>query len=196
MISKRSALWSFCSLAAIVALVWPALPLSSGSDRLGRLPVSGPGFQSKPIELTAVDHEFLGGARGVQRLVQLHGGGRLMVTVIDGSGNRHAVHDPTYCLAGGGWKIRRQQTVLLQSGEAIWMAMEKDGRTMESMWFFDDGKRQFTSPFAYWLRTGARRVTLGRSGPEPVLVSLRTLPGESVDWHRVRQILLPGLGFR
>ena len=196
MISKRSVLWSICGLAALVALVWPALPVATGPDRLAGLPVSGPGFQSKEIRLTDSDREFLGGARGVQHLVQLHDGGRLMVTVIDGSGNRHAVHDPTYCLAGGGWKIVRKEVSVLQSGEATFMVMEKDGKTMEAMWFFDDGKRQFTSPLGYLLRTGARRVTLGRSGAEPLLVTVRTLPGESADWRRVRQILLPGIGFR
>lgn len=196
MISKRTVLWSICGLAAVAALVWPALPTATGPDRLAGLPVSGPGFQSKEIELTASDREFLGGARGVQRLVQLHGGGRLMVTVIDGGGNRHAVHDPTYCLAGGGWKIVRKETTVLQSGEATWMAMEKDGKTMEAMWFFDDGNRQFTSPLGYLLRTSARRITLGHGGSEPLLVTIRTLPGESADWLRVRQILLPGIGFR
>ncbi len=42
---------------------------------------------------------------------------------------------------------------------------------------------------------GDRRATPGRSGAEPVLVSLRSLPGEPVDWDRVRQIRSPALGF-
>jgi hypothetical protein len=46
------------------------------------------------------------------------------------------------------------------------------------------------------MRTSARRATLGRSGNEPLLVTFRALSGPAVDWDRVRQILLPELGFQ
>ncbi len=193
---KRVLIWWFCGLAAIIALIWPALPLAEGPDRLTGLPLSGPGFQSRRIDLTEADRRFLGGARGVQHLIQLNDGGRIMLTVIDGSGNRHAVHDPTYCLSGGGWKVARLHPVVLHSGEANWMNLTKDDKSMEALWFFDDGEGQFTSALSYLVKTSARRATLGRSGPEPLLVTLRGLPGETPDWKRVRRILLPALGFR
>lgn len=189
-------IWWFCGLAAIIALIWPALPLEEGPDRLAGLPLSGPGFQSRRIDLTEADRKFLGGARGLQHLIQLDDGARIMLTVIDGSGNRHAVHDPTYCLSGGGWRIARRHAVVLQSGQANWMILNKDGRSMEALWFFDDGAGQFTSPLSYLARTSARRATLGRSGPEPLLVTLRGMPDETVDWQRVRRVLLPSLNFR
>ncbi|MGD9419159.1 MAG: hypothetical protein Q7R22_009460 [Verrucomicrobiota bacterium JB025] len=48
----------------------------------------------------------------------------------------------------------------------------------------------------YLARTILRRATLGLSGPEPLLVMLKALPGEPIDWNRVRQILIPALGFQ
>jgi len=193
---KRIFLMILCGSAAVVALIWPALPMADGPDRLAAIPLDGPDFHSTPLELSDADKEFLAGASAVQRLVQPRRGGPIMFSVIDGDGNRHAVHDPSYCLAGSGWVVRSEKKMAMSSGEATWISMEKDGATMESLWFYDDGKRQFTSPLTYWWRTSLRRATRGLSGSEPLLVMLRVPPGEEADWQRVRQVLLPALGFQ
>ncbi len=193
---KRIFLAMLCGMAAIITLIWPVLPMVEGPDRLSAIPLDGPDFHSAPVELTTADKDFLAGASAVQRIVRLRQGAPIMLSVIDGSGNRHAVHDPSYCLAGGGWIIRSQKEMTLSSGVANWISMEKNGSTMEALWFFDDGKEQFTSPFNYWWRASLRRATRGLSGPEPLLVMLRVPPGEEVDWQRVQQDLLPSLGFR
>lgn len=185
-----------CGLAAMIALIWPALPMAGGHDRLSAMPLDGPDFQSVPMELTPADQKFLAGASAVQRIVRPRHGQPFMLTVIDGSGNRHAVHDPTYCLAGGGWKIIDKQQMAMSSGQATRISMEKDGVKMEALWFFDDGREQFTSPFTYWSRASLRRATRGLSGPEPLLIMLRIPPGESADWKRISQVILPSLGFR
>jgi len=193
---KRILLAALCGMTAVIALLWPALPMAEGPDRLAEIPVDSPDFHSNPLELTPADKEFLAGASAVQRIVQPHHGAPIMLSVIDGSGNRHAVHDPSYCLAGGGWVIRSQKKISMSSGEANWISMEKNGVTMEALWFFDDGSRQFTSPLSYWWRASLRRATRGLSGPEPLLVMMRVPPGEQADWQRIRQVILPALGFR
>lgn len=193
---KRIFLGLLCGITAIIALLWPALPMVDGPDRLAAMPLDGPDFHSEPLGLTTADKEFLAGADAVQRIVRPRRGAPIMLSVIDGSGNRHAVHDPSYCLAGGGWHIRSQKQMAMSSGMANWISMEKDGATMEALWFFDDGREQFTSPLHYWWRASLRRATRGLSGPEPLLVMLRVPPGEPADWQRVRQVLLPSLGFR
>ncbi|MEI6175604.1 MAG: exosortase-associated EpsI family protein [Verrucomicrobiota bacterium] len=193
---KQIALGGLCGLAATIALVWPALPMAEGPNRLATIPLEGPDFHSVPMDLTPADTKFLAGATAVQRVVHPRHGAPFMLTVIDGSGNRHAVHDPTYCLAGGGWNILTQQKLTMPSGEATWLSMEKDGVKMEALWFFDDGNEQFTSPITYWSRASLRRATRGHSGSEPLLVMLRIPPGESADWKRIPQVLLPALGFR
>jgi hypothetical protein len=191
---KRPILWCALLLTAIVTLVWPLFPVPSAATRLASIPSSSPDFQSSPLELSAADRAFLGEAEAVQSLIAMRGGGRLVLTVIDGTRNRHAVHDPSYCFSGGGWQIRAKRAVKVPSGEATWVCLAKDTKRTEALWFFDDGQHQFNSPFAYWLKTSTRRATLGRSGAEPVLVTLRSLPDEAVNWDRVRQILLPSLG--
>jgi hypothetical protein len=192
---KRITLFSLCAIALLVALVWPTLPVASEAERLANLPNSGPGFDSEHVPLSAADIKFLNGARADIRQIRLHTGGSLILTVIDGSENRHAVHDPSYCLAGGGWRITDKKRMTTQSGEATWMKMTKDDSTTEAIWFFDDKESQFTSPFTYWARTSARRISLGRSGAEPLLVTLRALPGAPMDWNQIHKTLLPALGF-
>jgi hypothetical protein len=193
---KRRILWVALILTALLALAWPLIPVPSAALRLAAIPTSGPDFQSQPLELTADDRAFLGEAQAVQFLISMRGGGRLVLTVIDGSRNRHAVHDPGYCFSGAGRKIQSERTVTVPSGSAAWVSTVKDNEKTETLWFFDDGRHQFTSLFEYWLATSSRRATIGRSGAEPILVTLRSLPDEPVNWDRVRQILLPALGFR
>ncbi|MEI7911817.1 MAG: hypothetical protein WCK77_19470 [Verrucomicrobiota bacterium] len=192
---KRPILWGALILTALIILVWPYLPIPSAAGRLAAIPTASADFHSTPMELSAADRAFLGKAQAVEYLIEMRGGGRVILTVTDGTNNRHAVHDPSYCFAGAGWKVQTQNTVKVPSGDATWVALAKDATTAQALWFFDDGKHQFASPLEYWLATSMRRATLGRSGAEPVLVSLRSLPGEPVNWDRVRQILLPALGF-
>ena len=193
---KRPILWGGLIVAALITLVWPYLSIPSAASRLAAIPTASADFHSTPMELNAADRTFLGKAQAVEYLIEMRGGGRVILTVTDGTNNRHAVHDPGYCFAGAGWQVQTKTTVKVPSGDAIWISLAKDTKTAQALWFFDDGKHQFTSPFEYWLATSARRATLGRSGAEPVLVTLRSLPGEPVNWDRVRQILLPALGFR
>ncbi len=192
---KRRVLWCGLILALILTVVWPLIPVPSAANRLAAIPTSSPDFHASPMAFSASDLAFLGQAQSVQYLITMRSGGRLVLTVIDGSHNRHAVHDPGYCFAGAGWSVQDKRSVTVPSGSATWVALARDHQKAEALWFFDDGHHQFTSPIEYWLETSARRASLGHSGPEPVLVSLRSLPDEPVHWDRVREILLPALGF-
>jgi hypothetical protein len=192
---KQRILWCAIILCAIITFGWPMIPVPSAESRLASIPTASPDFQARRLELSPDDRAFLGKAQAVQYLIAMRGGGRLMLTVIDGTHNRHAVHDPNYCFSGAGWTIQAKKSVKVAAGDATWMTLAKDSQITEALWFFDDGNHQFASPLEYWLATSLRRVTLGRSGAEPVLVSVRGLPGESIPWDRVRQILLPALGF-
>lgn len=192
---NRKTLWVALAITALVAIVWPLIPVPSAEARLAAIPTSSPDFQSQPLELSIADKTFLGNAQAVQRIISARRCGNFVLTVIDGSRNRHAVHDPAYCFSGGGWSVLTRKSVKLASGDAIWVSLGKDGQTAEALWFFDDGKKQFTSPVEYWFKSSCRRATIGRSGDEPVLVTLRSLPENTIHWDRVRQILLPALGF-
>lgn len=192
---KRIVLWCALLFTAILAVVWPLVPLPSASHRLASLPNHNPDFQSRPLKLSSEDRAFLGQADAVQHLVTMRSGDRLVLTVIDGTQNRHAVHDPSYCFSGAGWQIQAKTTVKVPSGDATWVSLAKGHQKLEALWFFDDDQHQFTSLLEYGFKTGSRRATLGLSGAEPILVTLKSFPNEPINWDRVRQILLPALGF-
>lgn len=193
--TKKILMYVAAAFAVLVTLIWPMLPMAAGQDRLSTIPLHGPDFESREIKLKEHEIRFLDGAQAIQRIVKPRGGPTLSMSVIDGSGNRHAVHDPSYCFAGGGWQIAQQSEVALSSGKALLMTLKKDGEFMEAMWFFDDTHQQFTSSVTYWMRASLRRATRGLSGPEPVLVMFRAEPGVRVDWKRFRQVTLPAMGF-
>jgi len=193
---KRFILWGALILTTGITFVWPLIPLASAANRLSAIPTASPDFQASPLELSTADRHFLGKANVAHYLIAMRGGGRLILTVIDGTNNRHAVHDPNYCFSGAGWQTQSKTAVKVSTGDATLVMLAKADQKTEALWFFDDGSKQFTSPVEYWLKTSCRRLTLGGSGPEPVLVTLQSLPGETVNWDRVRQILLPALGFR
>ena len=198
MITKLTRHWRWVLLVfvAIVALLWPTVPLKDSSHRLAKLPKFGPGFVTKELELSDADRKQLGKATAVQRLVITDDGSRMILNVIDGTHNRHAVHDPSYCFAGAGWKIEYTEKIDLSHGEGIFLHMRKGNQQSGALCFFDDGKRQFPSAISYWMRTSLRRLTLGASGDEPILVLIRSLPGEPFSLERVRRVVLPGMGFR
>lgn len=192
---KQRFLWLLFAVALILTLVWPNIPLESASARLNAIPTHGPDFRTRKVELSAADRTLLGEAEAAQYVVTTKSGTRLLLTLIDGTNNRHAVHDPSYCFVGNGWKIGHQESVSTARGTASKLHLVNQHRSSDVLWFFDNGKKQFESPLEYWFQSALRRLTLGLSGNEPILVSLRSLPNESVDWQRVRQEMLPALGF-
>lgn len=182
-------------LALVVMIVWPLVPLADAGERLKAIPASGPGFSLRTVPLGDADKNLLGDAGALCAMISPREGNRLLLTVIDGTRNRHAVHDPFYCFAGAGWKMESKSAIALGAGEGMLFTMSKDGQSSEALCFYDNGSSQFSSPVEYWLRTSWRRASLGTGGAEPVLVMCRTLPGEKADWSRVRQVILPSLGF-
>jgi hypothetical protein len=129
----RHILWFTFIVAAVVTFVWPWIPVPTAANRLAAMPTSSPDFHARRLEVSAADRAFLGKAQAVQSLIVMRGGGRLVLTVIDGSQNRHAVHDPNYCLAGAGWRIHAQQDVKVPSGHATWVSLARDAQTSEAL---------------------------------------------------------------
>ena len=63
--------------------------------------------------------------------------------------------------------------------------LKKNDRTAEAMFWFSDGTERHSSALRYWLQTTLRRLSLGRSGEEPLLVILQPLTGTALQWDRL-----------
>ena len=76
---KRPVLWGGLILASLVTLVWPCLPIPSAASRLAAIPLTTADFHSVPLEFNAEDRALLGKAQAVQHLVEMRGGGRVIL---------------------------------------------------------------------------------------------------------------------
>ncbi len=180
----RRLLYSGVALAVALGLLWQFYPLPDASDRLGGISARGIGYESQPVDLRPEEAQILSKANVIRRIYRFQGQ-EFLLTVIDGTRDRHAVHDPLYCIRGEGWRVISQNAFALAGGEAKLIRISRDGHEAEALVWFSDGKRRYASPVRYWWSTTLRRLTFGRSSAEPVLVRLQTTHDNVVNWRRV-----------
>lgn len=165
--------------AVAITLVWELAPLPDASIRLEQLPREGLGFASTEVALSPVEAGVYREARIVKRFYCV-GHDRLVIAVIDGSRNRHAVHDPAYCFRGGGWRVAAEHSFALPGGSARQVLLQRGGEQREALYWFTDGALRHYSALRYWWQTAFRRLTFGAGGGEPVLVVVQ--PEGAVEW--------------
>ena len=169
-------------IAALLTLaaigVWESVKLPDAAARFEAVPVSGLNFASRDLPLTAAERDIYGSARVLKRLYQV-GRQRLALVVVDGSSNRHAVHDPLYCFRGAGWSVTASREWAVRGGTARVVTLSQGRAAAEAVYWFSDGDSRHASAPRYWWQTALRRLSLGRSGPEPVLVLVHNVEGDS-----------------
>ena len=178
---RQLLLWIALALAVALGLLSQFYPLADARDRVRALPLNGLNYSGQDLEIPEAMRALFGKAKVLKRGYQV-GGQRVILWVVDGTHNRHAVHDPLYCLRGDGWQIKGQQVFPVEGGEANLIRVEKNGRQAESLIWFSDGHQRHASAIRYWWQTTLRRLSLGRSGSEPVLITLQPVGGATVDW--------------
>jgi hypothetical protein len=177
-------LWCVIVGALLCGVIWELAPLPNASSRMARLPQSGFGVSSVEVPLGPAEKEILKNAGVLRREYNLLGSS-LLLTIIDGTNDRHAVHDPFYCIRGSGWEIVSENSFPIPGGEARLIRVRKNDHEAEAMVWFSDGRKRHPSASKYWWQTTLRRLSLGASGPEPVLVNLQASGPKAVNWHEV-----------
>ena len=180
-INYRNLLWPALGLAIALSLLWEFVPLRDARARLDALPARGLLFASRDVPLSEVESGIYQRARTVKRLYQASGQ-MVMVLVIDGSLNRHAVHDPTFCFRGAGWAVAATHALAIPGGSANLVTLTKGNQTAEAMYWWSDGHSRHASTPRYWWQTTLRRLTFGKTGDEPVLVVVQPGSGGTVRW--------------
>ncbi len=175
-------LWAL-GVAVAVTLLWEMVPLSDATQRLKLLPREGLGYSSVDVALSRVEKDVYREAQVVKRLY-CTASDRVVIVVVDGTRNRHAVHDPGYCFRGGGWRVRAEERQPLPGGAAMRVFLERGADRTEAVYWFTDGVTRHASALRYWAQTSLRRLTLGVWGEEPILVVMQPAPDSpgAVDW--------------
>jgi hypothetical protein len=178
----KKILWLALALAVGLSLVWQFVPLRDAGARLDAMPLRGFGFSGRDLPLAEVETSIYQPARVLKRFYQV-GRQQVILIAIDGSRNRHAIHDPTFCFRGAGWTIGNARDIPVAGGYARLLSLRKDGRSVEAMYWMSDGHSRHASTLRYWWQTTLRRLTLGRSGDEPVLFVLQPANADSLQWE-------------
>ena len=189
--TAQKVLWIALGIALLLSLVWQFAPLSDASARLNAIPLRGLDFQGRDLPLAPVEISIYSPARVLKRIYQV-GRQQVIVVAIDGSRNRHAIHDPTFCFRGAGWTIGAARDLPVPGGYVRVLSLAKEGRHIEAMYWLSDGQTRHASALEYWWQTTWRRLTLGHSGAEPILFVLQPVNRESLDWELLLQ-QFPGL---
>jgi hypothetical protein len=177
-------LWFFLAAVIILGALWQFFPLSNARERLEALPLVGTKYSGKNIPLTEFEQSFFYNVDVLKRLYNVQDN-LLFILVLDGTNNRHIVHDPYYCFKGSGWDILNEKNIPIPDGTASLVKIKKGDIEKQALFWFGDGKKNYASPLKYWLETIARRLTLGFSGPEPVLVIVQPVNEDTVDWENL-----------
>ena len=178
--------WIGAGLVALIVVSSQLWPLPDASARLGRLTPVGVWHRAAPTEIFPWEKSFFGRAQVVKQLAVVQGK-RVALTVIDGSHNRRAVHDPEFCFRGAGWTVETATDLALSHGRGRRLNLRKHEDRAEAVFWFSNGREAFAEPLRYWLGTTIRRLTFGGSGDEPVLVMLISLDDTPPDWTALIQ---------
>ena len=187
---SQKLLWAGLAVAVLLGAVWEFFPLPDAQAVLDNVPKIGPGFVGRDIPLDTYEQASLKRIGTVKRVYQFYNQ-RFLFLMLDGSRNRHAVHDPVYCFRGAGWDVVSSEALPIEGGEAARVRLRKSGRETEAVFWFSDGVSRHASAPRYWWQTTLRRLTLGCSGDEPVLIILQPVGDGSLDWQELVNELGP-----
>ncbi|HOO46577.1 MAG TPA: exosortase-associated EpsI family protein [Deltaproteobacteria bacterium] len=177
-------LWAGFSLTLILGILFDMCALPEKGSRIHLIPLKGLGFAGYDIPLTRSELSLYNHAEVIKRCYQL-GKERFVLITIDGAGNRHAVHDPMYCYQGAGWHIVSKKEIPVEGGNALVLNLKRNDENREVLYWFTNRKTRHTSVVRYWIQATIRRITLGRSGQEPILVMMQSLDNESIEWREI-----------
>ncbi len=184
-IHKQILLWTGLALAVMAGAVWQFFPLKDAQKRIEGLPLYGPGFVGKSIPLSDWEKDFFQKVNILKRVYKV-GDQHLFITALDGTNDRHAVHDPLYCFRGSGWDVVKQETLPLKRGGSVaWVTLQKGDEQKDAVYWFSDGNKHYDAPLSYWWQATLRRLTLGMSSPEPVLIVVQPISGTKIDWDKL-----------
>lgn len=186
--TQRRLLWLATVGCIVCGSMWSLLPLDTAADRLALVPLEAGEFRGREVALNERELKVLGRVDHLHREYEM-AGRSVYVTLIDGSRDRHAVHDPRYCFRGAGWTVRAEEKRPLPGGEATWLRAERDGEVAEAAFWFSDGRKRHSSLPVYLGNTVLRRVSFGRLGSRPVLVVVQSFAEAPMEWTQVEEMV-------
>lgn len=171
-------------LAIFLEILWDFHPMDNLRKDINDFPKTGIGYVGRDIPLTSSEAKLYDSGNVIKRLYQV-GREQFVLMILDGSKNRHLVHDPVYCFRGAGWDVMSTNEYQIKKGTARILRLLKNNKEKEILFWFSDGNNSHGSILKYWGQSTLRRLTLGASGKEPILLILQPVGETVLDWRRI-----------
>ena len=68
-----------------------------------------------------------------------------MVLVVDGTEDRHVIHNPAFCLMGAGKEIASERDLPLSRGNGSILSISSETSFQELAFWYTNGKSRYTS---------------------------------------------------
>lgn len=156
--------------------------LTDADARLAALQLNAGSFRSTDLPLSDAETQVYHNIRVLKKLCVLQGE-QAQLVCLDGTRDRHAVHDPRLCFRSARWEVL-EETVMPHpaGGEMRRMRLRRDNRELETVYWWSTPTERHASAIKYFLQSSLRRLTRGHSGEEPVLVVLQPVQSSQLDW--------------
>jgi len=174
---KLSLYYSVLLLACGACVLWVSTQSGRSSQRIGRIESECKRYGLMPDSFSVAETQQLGAATAIRYRIIL-GQDEFLLTVVDGSRHRQAVHDPEYC-----WTVLAREIVPNEHGTAQAVTTLKGGKPTSTLYWYCSDNKRYCSPLKYMLATSLRRISAGWLSEEPLLVVVTPASGNTINWH-------------
>jgi len=182
----RKSMWLVLALligALLLSLQGAPDSLKDANVRLASLPLNATGFRSTDLPLSAAEEQVYRHIHVLKKLCLWHGE-QAQLVCLDGTQDRHAVHDPRLCFRSAHWEVLSENVVPHPAGgEMRRIRLRRDNRELETVYWWSTPTERHASAMRYFMQSSLRRLTQGHSGEEPVLVLLQPVQAGQLDWN-------------
>lgn len=170
-----------------LALVPILIDLLSSTPALSQppeLPLTGSGFFAEDIGFTTAEATMLARVPVTKRRYIVDAQ-QVLVLAMDATANRHAIHDPTYCLQGAGWRVAVDEQRSVPAGHVRVVRAERasTGEVRRIVCFFRSGDQLYTTTARFLGDFVIARWWPGKTRPLTFMIAVTTgHDGMTEDW--------------
>lgn len=149
-------------------------------------------FANKSIEPSMAEKNFHQSSDLYKKAFHINGQ-NVLVVIIDGKNDRHAIHDPEFCFKGSGWSISNSRKLPINGGQGNLIRLDKNGITSNCLFWFSDGHNKYSSFSQFVAATTLNKLKIWDTKSNLRAVCIQSFPGQPVDFSRLSKDFDPVL---
>lgn len=166
---RQLVLWTTFAFFVSLLGYWSRTKPPSAQDRIDSVPNKGLTFKLTRIPWSRNELNTLQEAGGSKWHCQM-AGDEIVLVVIDGAQNMHAIHDPAFCFRGAGFDVVRESDVPLSGGVGRQVELKSENEKRELVYWFSDTRTRYHSLLNFRLQTAFSRLNANQRTPLMILL--------------------------